>query len=146
MHMITIGNYDDLDNALDYDEVWMIVRALQPVTIPEGTTLRVVQSLAPSRELFFQTNQWKKFNEWSKTKFDLEFAPRFLEEIKNNESAKKSLNELKNLDENGKKVLLVCFCRRENMCHRSIVCGILQGMGCKTTARDYSDYYNSYIS
>ena len=72
----------------------------------------------------------------------------FLSEMRQ-KPAKEKLNELYKADRAGKNIALVCFCLDEQLCHRSIVAGLLQGVGCHVNMRsnkDYSHYYNLFRS
>lgn len=67
--------------------------------------------------------------------------PVFLKEIQNS-AARKKLAELIDLDKQGKRICLACFCPDETLCHRSIVAGILQDKGIHVygVRGDYSQY------
>src|SRR5919197_571112 len=67
--------------------------------------------LAPSEELF-QAFITDKTIDWP------EYKKRFYTEIKNNPKAQKALDFLANY--NGI-VTLLCYCKDENLCHRSLV-------------------------
>jgi len=57
------------------------------------------------------------------------------------------LNQLYLADKAGKKINLVCFCPTEDMCHRIIIAGLLQGSGCDVQLKsniDYQKYYELY--
>ena len=79
-----------------------------------------------------------------------DYVPAFIRDIITNEDAKNRLNELWNLDRHNKTVLLVCTCQEEEMCHRSIIAGILHGVGCNVISAfgnnisRYDIYYKLY--
>ena len=56
-----------------------------------------------------------------------------LEQIKTDTQAQNTLKRLKSLDQQGKNILLVCFCTDKNLCHRSLIAKILKDMGCNVT-------------
>ena len=135
--MITISNIRLVDKN-DYDEVWAIVRK------NKDNDFKQVVELAPSKELFSWYYQHR--DEWNKELFIEEYYPRFIEEF--TQEGKNKLKELRQLDKENKNICLVCFCFDETMCHRSIIAGILQGMGCNVktdTGNDYSLYYKDFL-
>ncbi|WP_155957648.1 hypothetical protein [Eubacterium sp. 14-2] len=54
----------------------------------------------------------------------------------------RKISELVELDKQGKRICLVCFCLDETLCHRSIIAGILQctGIQIQGVKRNYSKY------
>lgn len=120
------------------DEVWAIVRSGKRVPF----WMQHIPELSPSWELFKQYLTWRDCGHWNKETFEQKYVPRFLSEFKDGgEQVLNTLVELKRLDDAGKHVYLVCFCQDESLCHRSIVAGILQGLGFNVDAPDYSRYY-----
>ena len=73
-------------------------------------------SLAPSKELF----NWFKENKNKDNWFD-DYRKVYLNQLKNNSEALKDLSEIKLLLEEGKNVCIYCFCRKVELCHRSII-------------------------
>lgn len=151
--MISIGDFSDISS--EYDEIWFIVRSLKTLPMVFGVKTMQVLGLAPSEELFYKFLGWKKNNEWNEETFEKYYVPRFLWEMQ----SEVAINTLKSLYELGKEkdILLVCYCKEEKMCHRSIVAGILQGMsneqeplerikivGKDFPCDDYSGYYEQY--
>ena len=69
------------------------------------------------------------------------YVPTFLKEM-SDIGARKKLSELIELDRQGKRICLICFCHDETLCHRSIIVGILQYMGVQVqnVKGDYSKY------
>lgn len=138
--MITIGSFKEINNT--YDEAWLIVRSLKAMPKCNVPVFHVPQ-LSPSWDLFKDYLSWSKLNLWNKQCFMEHYVPRFLEEMKTQE-ARDILNSLyfKARDKN---ILLVCFCPNEELCHRSIVFGLLQGVGAETNgSNDYRHYYSMY--
>ena len=87
-----------------------------------------------------------KENQWNKQTFDTVYVPQFLKEM-HEEQAINILNKLYQIDKNSGKICLVCFCPDETMCHRSIIAGLLQGVGCNVqteTNNNYTKYYRMY--
>ena len=142
--MITIGNFKDINDT--YDEVWFIVRSLKnglPNTKRAGQIYRHVPQLSPSLNLFKDYLKWANNNEWNENCFMERYVPRFLEEMKSKE-AKNALNTLYKMEKQ-KNILLVCFCGKENICHRSIVCGLMQGVGSNVNCnKNYKHFYDMY--
>ena len=144
--MISIGSFSDITNA--YDEVWLIVRSLK--SLPTGVNAIHVPQLSPSTDLFHRYLNWRNCGRWNKDTFLTKYLPQFCQEMHSKE-AQTALNTLIERSAEGKNILLVCFCKDETLCHRSIVLGILQGIltdGGKTElvdwASQYVDYYLQY--
>ena len=137
--MISIGSFKDINDL--YDEIWIIVRSLKGGTPQTGNCYHV-PVLSPSWDLFKDYCSWANAGIWNKDCFMEQYAPRFLKEMKSTE-AKQALNSLYFKSKNSN-ILLVCFCSNETMCHRSIVFGLLQGVGTETNGNDYSHYYDMY--
>lgn len=138
--MISIGSFKDINNS--YDEIWIIVRSLKN-GIPQIGNCYHVPQLSPLWDLFRDYCDWSKKGIWNEKCFMERYVPRFLKQMHSTE-AKYWLNLLYNKSKEGKNILLVCFCSNEKLCHRSIVCGLLQGVGSITSADDYSHYYQMY--
>lgn len=126
-----------------YDNVYAIVRSMRRPK--KGVTQ--LQALSPSMSLLRDYNRWKNNGEWNREKFEQEYLPRFIEEMKQPE-ARKALNKLYKELKDGKNIALTCFCGDESLCHRSIIAGILQGLGVDIATEggaDYSRYYEMYF-
>lgn len=116
--MIEYGNFDDISNK--YDEVWLIVRNLKNKTILNEKNIFWVPELAPSQDLYNDTEKWKRSYQWTTEKYKGEYKTRFLKEMKSKEAQLK-LNELKTTNKN---ILLVCYCAGPK-CHRYLIKEIL---------------------
>ena len=79
-------------------------------------------------DLFMRYRSLAAAGEWNEASFQNIYVPRFLEEM-HDPRAQEKLDELARLSEAGKNVALICFCAQENLCHRSVVAGLLQGRG-----------------
>jgi uncharacterized phage-like protein YoqJ/uncharacterized protein YeaO (DUF488 family) len=138
---ITFGTLRDI--TAEYDEVWCIVRSLKnmPSAMREGQIVRHVPDLSPSSDLFHKYLKWKKTGCFNHEKFVNEYVPVFLEEM-HSIKAVKALNFLYAIGKE-KNVLCVCYCPTEELCHRSIICGLLQGVGGVEVhnSNDYKLYY-----
>lgn len=136
----------------DIDEVWVIVRSYkQKLKDIACTPIIHVPELSPSSELFQIYLSLKEAGNWNVDTFKKQYVSRFLHEMLES-SARHWLTQLVNAAQNGKRILLVCYCSEEALCHRSIVCGLLQGRGvtCGTITEDqinydYSFYYKTYL-
>ena len=140
-HMITIKSIRNVKYD-EYDEVWAIVRSMKN----KSDKIKQVQALSPSLDLFFKYQRLAKAGEWNEQTFRDIYVPQFLHEIKNDE-AYAYLNQLFFADKAGKNICVVCFCPNETMCHRSIIAGLLQGVGCNVqteTGNDYTKYYKMF--
>lgn len=126
-----------------YDEVWAIVRSWRG----GRSGIKQVVALSPSWDLFKWYRQQVQAGTWGWEAFELGYVPRFLQEMHSAE-ARQALNELWRLDKAGKRVAICCFCDDYDLCHRSIVAGMLKGAGCKVwVAGDYpadATYYREW--
>lgn len=133
--MITITNIRNIDYTA-YDEVWAIVRSLK-----NPGQMKHVPELSPSWRLFKRYLGLRNAGDWNTGTFQKIYVPVFLKEMQS-VAARRKLTELIELDRQGKRICLACFCPDETTCHRSIVAGILQNKGIAVNgiAKDYSDY------
>lgn len=140
--MITISSISSIDYT-EYDEIWAIVRSLRN----PNPHIKQVADLSPSKDLFYKYLGWRNAGQWNKEKFQEHYVPQFMRELKN-PSAMRLLSKLWDMDKADKKICLACFCTDEELCHRSIIAGILQGSGCHVNGvkHDYSNYYKSYMT
>lgn len=90
--------------------------------------------------------QLRDAGRWDSMAFQSNYVPTFLKEMQT-VAARKKLNELVKLDRQGKRICLVCFCRDETLCHRSILAGILQqaGIPVQGVQKNYSQYGKTYF-
>lgn len=139
--MIDVKNIREVQVS-DYDEVWACVRSIKD---PQKYGMIQVAELSPSVSLFHAYLQAREQGIFDRNWFQQVYVPQFLSEMMKPE-AKKKLNELFVADRMGKKICIVCFCNGEELCHRSILAGLLQGCGCNVTGvkREYSSYYLEY--
>lgn len=143
--MIEIKNFRDLrGNESKYDEIWAIVRSMKS----SSNKIKQVTSLSPSLDLFFKYRSLAKNNNWNKKTFQEIYVPQFISELKTGpEKGYELLNQLYFADKAGKKICLICFCGDEELCHRSIIAGLLQGVGCDVKTEkntNYSKYFEMY--
>lgn len=140
--MIHITNIRNIMNG-EYDEVWAIVRSLKS----QSKALKQVTALSPSADLLGRYLALKGMGNWNAQTFTEVYVPQFLREMKENPEAKSALNYLWSQDKQGKNICLVCFCTDETLCHRSIIAGLLQGVGANVvtdTGDDYMKYHQMY--
>lgn len=142
--MIYIKNFKrDRIVRSDYDHVYGIVRSAK--YMPDG--MEQVAALSPTYKLFQDYLKWKRAGEWDMEKFASHYVPQFLADLKHEKAGvgRDWLNKIYKMDKEGKRIALCCFCDDETMCHRSIVAGLLQGVGCNVVCdNDYSGYYKQY--
>jgi len=100
-----------------------------------------VPKLSPSWNLFKIYLNLRDEGKWDNDKFQSIYVPVFLQEMQT-ETARRKITELIEMDKQGKRICLACFCPDEKMCHRSIVAGILQYAGIQVQGvdNDYSSY------
>lgn len=137
--MIRITNIRNLKQN-DGSENWAIVRSMKN----PSTWIKQVDILSPSKDLFYKYLDLKKKGQWNQESFDDIYVPQFLYEMRT--SACETLNTVYTMDKNGAKISMACFCTDE-LCHRYIVAGLLQGAGCNVvtdTGKDYSKYFEMY--
>lgn len=127
-------------NSDDYNEVWWIVRS--PQREPENE--KHVPELSPSEGLFKEYRRVFHARKFDEEYFQTIYVPRYLQELAVNKQAIHMLNFLH--DESLRKnIVLGCFCECERLCHRSIVAGILLGMGAEIeTEVKYLKYYKMF--
>lgn len=141
--MLTITNIRNI-NPNDFDETWAIVRKYK------GKSKNIVQvkELSPSPDLFCKYSYLLVSNMWDWESFQKVYVPQFLYELKyGDDHGYQYLNELYKMDKAGKKIALVCFCEDERLCHRSIICGLLQAVRCDAihdSNIDYTMYYKMF--
>jgi len=125
-------------------KTWAIVRSMKS----PSKKIKQVTALSPSTDLFWFYRNALKNKQWDKSVFDTVYVPRFINELKTgSEKGFTYLNQLYQADKENKKISLVCFCPTEDMCHRIIVAGLLQAVGCDVhlkSQKDYRKYYNIY--
>lgn len=125
------------------DEIWLIVRSLKDLDYNKEIPMMYVPELSPSPELYQKFLEWKSQGKWNNKIFSSEYVPQFLKELSFPE-AKEALEKLLTESRN-KNIMLSCYCKDESICHRSVVAGVLQGMGAQTyNLADYSHYYEEY--
>lgn len=140
--MIIIKNIRDAKSE-PCDEIWAIVRSMKS----KSAGIEQVQDLSPTWDLFKKYRALKEQGDWNEQTFQEIYVPQFLRELKANRNAINLLNKLYSADKRGETICLVCFCPNEAMCHRSIIAGLLQGVGCDVrteTGADYSKYFTMF--
>lgn len=139
--MITTGCIPKI-NPDDFDEVWWIVRS--PDTIPVKEKLvSLVSELAPSPELFWDYRQAFHAGRFGTEYFQNVYVPWFLKDLEKNLEAQERLEYLCK-ESRTKKIALCCYCEDESLCHRSIIAGILLGMGAVIeTKEEYRKYFEN---
>lgn len=104
--------------------------------------------LSPEPGLFRTYLGLRNRGAWGPEAFRDTYVPQFLADLARNPAAAKALNGLYRMDREGQAAVLACFCPDERLCHRSIVAGLLQGVGCDVrfpSGADYSAYYQQYM-
>lgn len=138
--MIRVGTIADMNNnisSIAICENWMIVRS-PDILLPYA---KHVPQLAPSEELF--RNYRKAFHKgvFNTEYFNDIYVPWFLKDMAYDQEAQKLLKTLCEESKN-RDYFLGCYCENEKRCHRSLIAGILLGMGALIdTEPDYIKYY-----
>lgn len=130
-------------NPEEFDEVWIICRSIKKLdrTILDNPKVKHVPDLSPSMELFYAYRKWANQGVWNTFLWNEKYVPNFLEQMRNDVKAKTYLQQLTD-ESKSKNIALVCFCRDEKMCHRSIVGGILYHMGASIEIKDSYEGYH----
>lgn len=107
-----------------------------------STDMVHVPELAPSLKTFRMYQGLQEKGAWNKETFYRFYVPLYLKDLcRPNSHAR--LMHLVDCMKAGGNVELLCYCYDEELCHRSIVGGIIQGMGFPVVAKDdYSKFYN----
>lgn len=124
--MITITSFAKLKNPEQYDHVYAIVRSLKN----KSRHIEQVDALSPSLFLLNKYLDLKKNGLWNQQAFQEQYVPAFLIQMHCPEAVK-WLNRLYQMDKNGQNIALICFCPNPALCHRSIIAGLLAGVGCQ---------------
>lgn len=107
-----------------------------------------LKTLATTTSLFHWYVQQRRAGLWSYEAFVDTYVPRFLESLANDASAHELMLDLAKRANYGERIVLACYCDVEALCHRSIIGGILDGMGADVKTRignDYRMYYSIYM-
>lgn len=142
--MIEIRRLEKGINYDDYDEIYMIVRSMKS----KDERIKQLDILSPSPSLFKFHRECVNKGTWNQNTFNKAYVPVFITQLQHSPLAKQVLQDLYHKDMSGKRICLMCYCTNEAMCHRSIIAGILQGLGCNVklpSKADYSNYYLSFI-
>lgn len=141
--MVGLENYYHLtpDVLAQYDEVWVVMRF--PRKEQKDKCIHV-PALAPSKELWKQTQEWKDAGKWNPYTFEFEYAPRYISEITGDSTSLAAVAKLLEDARHGKDIGLACTCYHENLCHRAVLGGIIQSIApdieCKAR-RDYRGFW-----
>ena len=138
--MLTVGSYQEMDQN-KYDENWLIVRKPDDF-LPEF--VKHVPAYSPSPDLFQKYREACQKKMFDQKFFNEVYVPQFVKELAENPEARALLQTLTDMSR-GKNIMLACYCETETMCHRSIIAGILLGMGAEiSTEQEYLNYYKLY--
>lgn len=135
-----------IDRTLDYgkyDTIYAIVRSMKN----KNENIIQMAELSPQPGLFKTYLHLAQTNQWNETTFQNTYVPQFIYDLKHNRAAIDKLNMLYRDDKAGKKICLLCFCTDETLCHRSIIAGLLQAVGCDVrleSGKDYRHYYKMF--
>lgn len=127
-------------NPEQFDRSYAIVRSAK--YLPPN--VQQLACLSPSWDLFLKYREHVQEGTWGMQAFMLEYVPQFLSKLLQNSQAIHMLNQLAKAEDN---IMLACYCAEEELCHRSIIAGLLQGAGCDvrtSSGADFSVYYKIY--
>ncbi len=136
--MIKVGKVNEMNPF--YDENLMIVRSADEVPL---YAVQVV-ALSPSKKLFKKYRTAYHSGEFNKNWFDKIYVPQFIKDLSENMEAVSILENLCDKSKT-KDIFICCYCEDEKLYHRSIIAGILLGMGADIeTNEEYLKYYKCY--
>lgn len=148
--MIGLENYykllHDPEKQKQYDDIW-VVMLYSPKDRPAN--FHHVRALAPSQALYNNFRIMKDMGEWNLHNFQTLYVPPYMSEITSNSYSKSQLESLIQLACEGRNIAIVCTCYYEELCHRSVLGGIVQAtcpsiqVNCE---RDYSHYWREHIT
>lgn len=141
--MLYVTNFKGIEGKKNsFDEIWACVRSLKG----QHPGIIQVADLSPSTELFISYLSAKNAGKFDQQWFQNHYVPTFLQQMKECKNSRDLLNNLYKADRAGKRIALLCFCQDEELCHRSILAGLLQGVNCDVHGvhHDYSRYYDQY--
>ncbi|MDA1674974.1 DUF488 family protein, N3 subclade [Bacillus cereus group sp. TH152-1LC] len=122
LYCVCISRIKDLP---DIDLKFFAVRVKK--FLPDGW--EYIDSLAPSKRLFSDTQNLKKEGSWNEESFQKFYKPRFRDEITNNPQAKSDLKRMVLELKSGKDVAFACYCGNHQICHRGIIGEIFENVG-----------------
>lgn len=147
--LIGVENYYAIVNQEElrqrYNSVWVVMRE-PPENMP--VRFRHVPELAPTPELSLWFQQHKECIYRNPEMFAEDYAPRYIRELSDSQAALNELLILLSSARKGKRTALVCTCYHEELCHRSILAGILQGVAPDIevkASRDYIKYWTRLV-
>lgn len=139
--MITITNIARADENADLNLA--IMRSFHGAPWIRQETL-----LAPSGPLFQKYLALRNADRWNPITFNTEYVPQFLRELRQNQAALQLCMDILKMDAAGKHIVLMCSCSNEELCHRSIIAGLLYGAGGDVhtdTGKTYRYYYDRWL-
>ena len=135
----SILNLPDIVKENNIKTVYLPVRRLLSDIRYKGVETIRVLDLAPSMNLLYMAKMGLDFKTYTNT---------YLNEICSRPHVKTILNEIVARSKN-ENIAVVCYCTNEKECHRSILAGILDGLGAKTVTdfsiENYKPYYDSFL-
>jgi uncharacterized protein YeaO (DUF488 family) len=135
--MIKTGQIGDEQLPKSFEK-WAVVRSPQDLS----NEYTLIQALAPSLQLFKKYREAYHQGRFDSDFFQNEYVPQFIQELSS--EAESLLFELVKASKE-KDVILCCYCEDVYLCHRSILAGILLGLGADIeTERDFLKYYTMY--
>lgn len=135
-----------------YDKVYLIVRSIGKRNLLVRDNIIHKPELSPSWNLFKAYREIDDKGLFDEKWFNEHYVPVFIREML---LQRNTLNELYEMGKH-ENIALVCYCEHENLCHRSILMGLLQGADKYQLSRDradtnvakhdvdYSHYYDLY--
>ena len=133
--LIRVTNIRNVSEG-QFDKACAIVRRLGKQ--PRWT--QQIRALSPSDDLLDWYLRTKRAGRWSERAFKSAYVPRFLKEMTERKEASDALDALFQAQKNGETIAILCFCPDEEICHRSIVACLPQGMSANAETDKKKDY------
>lgn len=103
-----------------------------------------LRQLAPHEMLYHKYLRYCKNGTWDKEAFDSFFVDRYVTETLFNALGLSNLSMLLRLYRHGVKIVIACDCADEETCHRTIIGGFLEGLGCEVHYRQNQSYIHHF--
>ncbi len=104
-------------------KTWIVMRNPENIkTLINKNEHFWIPELAPSEAFYSYCMKVKNAGNWTKEFFNEVYVPRYIAELRNNSAAMKYLAFLNATESN---INIGCTCMNEQMCHRSILAGIM---------------------
>ena len=119
--MIKTCSIYNFRNETNYDVAYAIVRSMSKPIIGA----QQLKCLSPDYNLFKTYLNLRDKGLWNKESFEKLYKPYFIQQIENDKLAQRVLEELAEQSKT-KNILLLCYCKDKDLCHRSLIGNMLR--------------------